>query len=34
MSIVVQAQGVSKRYGGFAALEDINFTIQKGSIVA
>ena len=33
MSIVVQAQGVSKRYGGFAALEDINFTIQKGSIV-
>jgi len=33
MSIVVQAQGVSKHYGGFAALKDVNFTIQKGSIV-
>ena len=33
MSVVVQAQGVSKHYGGFAALKDINFTIRKGSIV-
>ncbi|MFT4721114.1 MAG: ABC-2 type transport system ATP-binding protein [Candidatus Azotimanducaceae bacterium] len=33
MSTVVQAQGVSKHYGDFAALDNISFTVEKGSIV-
>jgi ABC-2 type transport system ATP-binding protein len=33
MSTVVQAQGVSKHYGDFAALDNVSFTVEKGSIV-
>jgi ABC-2 type transport system ATP-binding protein len=33
MSMVVQAQGVSKHYGDFAALDNVSFTVEKGSIV-
>jgi ABC-2 type transport system ATP-binding protein len=33
MSTVVQAQGVSKHYGDFAALDNVSFTVEKGAIV-
>ncbi len=33
MSDIVQARGVSKSYGNFEALRDINFDIEAGSIV-
>ena len=33
MNMVVQAQGVSKHYCNFAALEDVTFTVAKGAIV-
>lgn len=33
MSAVVRARGLSKHFGDFAALRDVNFTIEKGSIV-
>ena len=33
MSTVIKAQGMSKSYGNFNALDDISFSIQAGSIV-
>ncbi|MBT3564768.1 ABC transporter ATP-binding protein [Pseudomonadales bacterium] len=33
MSEVVKANGLTKSYGDFKALDDVNFTIEKGSIV-
>ena len=33
MSTVIEAQGMSKSYGNFNALDDISFAIQPGSIV-
>ncbi|MFT4633586.1 MAG: ABC-2 type transport system ATP-binding protein, partial [Crocinitomicaceae bacterium] len=33
MSTVVQARGVSKHYGDFAALDNVSFNVDKGSIV-
>jgi len=33
MSDVVKANGLTKSYGDFKALDDVNFTIEKGSIV-
>jgi ABC-2 type transport system ATP-binding protein len=33
MSTVVQARGVSKHYGDFAALDNVSFTVDKGAIV-
>ncbi len=30
---IVEVQGISKRYGDFAALSDVSFTIKPGSIV-
>ncbi len=33
MSEVVVANGLTKSYGDFRALDDVNFTIEKGSIV-
>ena len=32
-SPIIQVEGVSKRFGAFLALEDINFTVKKGEIV-
>ena len=33
MSLVVHAQGISKRFGDFEALHDVSFDIEAGSIV-
>jgi len=33
MSTVIEAQGMSKSYGNFNALDDISFAVQPGSIV-
>jgi ABC-2 type transport system ATP-binding protein len=33
MSEIVKAQGLTKHYGDFAALENVSFSVEKGSIV-
>ena len=33
MENILQLQGVTKRYGGFPALYDVNLTLGKGKIV-
>ena len=31
---MIEAEGLSKYYGGFAACEDVTFSIQQGEVVA
>jgi ABC-2 type transport system ATP-binding protein len=34
LEIMIETEGLSKYYGGFIAVEDLNFSIRKGEVVA
>ena len=33
-AVMIQAEGLSKAYGDFKALQDVSFTISKGQVAA